>query len=155
MGCWYVARGATDAMNQREALRQSLVKHEGLRLLPYTDTRGRLTIGVGRNLTDVGISQDEAMLLLEHDIDRTIHLLTVNWPQFVKLDETRQRVVTEMAFNLGVAGLMTFTQMLDAIDKSDWVTAAQEARQSLWANQVGMRAETLATMLETGKDARA
>lgn len=142
-------------MTQREDLRQSLIKHEGLRLFPYTDTRNRLTIGVGRNLTDVGISQDEAMLLLEHDIDRTIHLLTVNWPHFLKLDETRQRVVVEMAFNLGVAGLLTFTQMLDAIDKADWVTAAQEARQSLWANQVGMRAETLATMLETGKDARA
>src|SRR4051812_27390106 len=39
----------------RDALVNQLIIDEGLKLSPYTDTVGKLTIGVGRNLTDVGI----------------------------------------------------------------------------------------------------
>lgn len=135
----------------REALRTRLIKEEGLRLKPYTDTGGRLSIGVGRNLTDVGISQDEAMLLLDHDIEKTISLLTVRGaPWFTGLDQVRQQVCCDMAFNLGIAGFFGFTKMIRAIGNGDFVTAAQEMLSSQWAGQVGARADVLAAMMESG-----
>lgn len=49
-------------------LKDMLIRHEGLKLKPYRDTVGKLTIGAGRNLNDLGISEREAMFLLDNDI---------------------------------------------------------------------------------------
>ena len=54
----------------RQLLRSQLERHEGLRLKPYRDTVGKLTVGYGRNLEDVGISRDEADFMLDNDIDQ-------------------------------------------------------------------------------------
>jgi lysozyme len=45
-----------------------LKKHEGLRLKPYRCSADKLTIGYGRNLDDVGISEEEAEMLLLNDL---------------------------------------------------------------------------------------
>jgi len=39
-------------------LKQSLVKHESYSKFPYTDTMGKITIGIGYNLTDRGVTDD-------------------------------------------------------------------------------------------------
>lgn len=128
-----------------------LTRHEGLRLKPYKDSVGKLTIGVGRNLDDVGISNDEARLLLTNDIIRTQADLDRLLPWWNNLDGIRRAVLTDMGFNMGVAGLCTFTQTLDAVQNGRYVEAADHMLHSKWAAQVGPRATELAAMMRTGQ----
>lgn len=133
------------------ALRLLIREEEGLRLKPYTDTAGRLTIGYGRNLTDVGISQLEASDLLEADLTRAVTDLNQEFPFVMKLDGVRQIVLTDMAFNLGIARLKTFVKMLAFVQAGKFYEAAQEMLSSQWADQVGARATRLASAMASGE----
>ena len=134
----------------RQLLRSQLERHEGLRLKPYLDTVGKLTVGYGRNLEDVGISRDEADFMLDNDIDQVERQLeTVD--EYRDLDPVRQTVIANMAFNLGFAGLMGFKNMRSAIDRRDWDRAADEMLNSKWARQVGVRAVELSEIMRTGE----
>lgn len=127
-----------------------LKRDEGVRLKPYTDTVGKLTIGVGRNLSDVGISDDECTAMLENDISRTAASLDAKLPWWRDLDPVRQRVMLNMCFNMGIAGLMTFVNTLAFIKSGNWSAAANGMLASKWATQVGARAQRLAQMMRTG-----
>lgn len=135
----------------RLKLKVQLVKHEGLRLKPYRDTVGKLTIGVGRNLDDVGISKDEAAMMLDADITKVDQALGNALPWWDALDDVRQRVLANMAFNLGVLGLLKFKRTLARVAAGDYSAAADEMLSSKWAAQVGARATELAAMMKTGK----
>lgn len=135
----------------RDALRLQLQTHEGVRLFPYTDTVGKLTIGIGRNLTDRGISDAEARYLLDNDIAIALNALAV-FPWFPALDSVRQRAFVDLCFNLGLPRLRGFVQMLAAAARGDWDTCAAELLDSTYATQVKGRAITIASMLRTGKD---
>lgn len=133
----------------RQLLWQQLIQHEGLRLKVYVDTVGVPTIGVGRNLRDKGITQTEAMLLLEHDLDECIRDCAT-FPWFEGLDSIRQRVIVDMRFNLGPSGLRKFKNTLAAVARGDYQAAANGMLKSLWAKQVKGRAVRLANMMRTG-----
>lgn len=137
---------------QRAKLRTQLLLHEGLRLRPYRDSVGKMTIGCGRNLTDRGITRDEAMTLLEHDIREAIEDLET-FPAFAALNPIRQRVLIDMRFNLGPSRFRGFTRTLAAVAAGDYVTAAAQMRASLWYRQVKTRGVRLAKMMETGREA--
>lgn len=115
------------------------------------DPVGKITIGVGRNLSDCGISDGEALTLLDHDVDACIADL-VTFPWFVTLDPVRQRALVNMRFNLGASGFRGFQRMLRAVADGEYDTAADAMRRSLWARQVPIRAAELITMMQTGKD---
>lgn len=132
-------------------LTEQLILHEGLELKPYLCAAGKMTIGVGRNLEDAGISRDEALLLLRNDIDRIADELAHAIPEFRRLNATRQRVLIDMAFNLGVAGLRKFKKMLAALSADDYARASEEMLRSRWAKQVKGRAVQLACWMKTGK----
>lgn len=123
-----------------------LIRHEGLRLKPYTDTVGKTTIGVGRNLTDIGITQLEAMQLLTNDIDR-VQKEAVSLPWFKSLSVVRQDVVLDMIFNLGLSKLLGFKDMCAALANGNFERASKEMLSSAWAAQVGPRAQELAQMM--------
>lgn len=130
-------------------LRAMLVRHEGIRLKPYRDTVGKLTIGVGRNIEDRGISSDEAELMLDNDIvDHTREAQRLAC--FVKLDPVRQDVLIDMVFNMGLPRVQGFKKFLVALEQGDWLRAKAEMLDSKWASQVGNRAIELAKMIETG-----
>jgi lysozyme len=131
-------------------LREDLERDEGLILEPYKDTVGKLTIGIGRNLDDVGITAAEAHHLLENDIERVLHGLNHSIPWWVRLSEPRQRALANMAFNLGLAGLLKFKRMLRALKDGEYERAANEALDSKWANQVGRRADRIADLIRKG-----
>jgi lysozyme len=93
----------TEALMNR--IKAQLVRHEGLRLKPYRCTAGKLTIGIGRNLEDRGISQKEAYAMLERDIlDFEQQLLNEIPDVYNGLDEVRQSVLLNMCFNLESRG---------------------------------------------------
>lgn len=137
-------------MTYRDQLRPILSRDEGVCTRPYKDTVGKLTIGVGRNLDDVGLSADEIGLLLENDIGRAEAAARRLVPSFDILSDPRKCVVVSMAFNMGEAALSGFKNTLAAINTGRWQEAAQGMRQSKWATQVGARAERLAKMMEQG-----
>lgn len=132
-------------------LKKMLIVDEGCKLNPYWDTAEppKLTIGIGRNLDDVGISDQEAEMLLESDIT---HLLVNADIQDIIAghDQIRQSVILNMAFNLGVRGLLQFQAMIAAFMVKDYVTAALEMLDSRWAEQVGHRSTRLASMMKSG-----
>ena len=136
-----------------ERLRKQLIDHEGLRNKPYRCTAGKLTIGVGRNLEAVGISTTEALYLLDNDLERLIRQMRAEpWFQAVRDNEVRQRVLIDMAFNMGLAGLKTFKRTLEAVEDGDFELASQMMLQSKWSGQVGKRATRLAAMMLSGQD---
>lgn len=126
-----------------EALKDQLILHEGLKLKPYKCTAGKLTIGVGRNIEDIGITEDEARALLDNDILRVAQELDNGLPWWRDLSDVRQRVLLDMAFNLGTPTLMKFKNTLGLIEAGDFVGASEEMLRSRWAEQVGQRALTL------------
>ena len=128
-----------------------LIDHEGLKLFPYHCTADKLTIGVGRNLEDRGISNDEAAYLLKNDIEIVERELLEAQPLVSMLDAVRQRVLVDMGFNLGTPTLMKFSNMWDAIEDEDWEEAADQMLDSRWAKQVGRRAHRLADAMRTGE----
>ena len=128
-----------------------LIKHEGLRLKPYTDTVGKLTIGVGHNLTDNGITEDEALFLLTNDLDRCRCQLNQDLPWWRDLNEARQAVVLSLCFNMGIRTLQGFVNTLGFMRNGQYDKAADNLLKSKWAEQVGQRAVELAAMMRTGK----
>jgi len=138
-----------------ETLKQELRRDEGLpggkpALKPYVDTVGKMTIGYGRNLTDVGITTLEAEDMLEHDAVSALGELGFAFPWFAALDAVRQRALVNMCVNLGLPRLRGFHKMLAALQRGDYDTAAVELLDSRYARQVGARAVRLAQMIRKG-----
>ncbi len=131
-------------------LHETLIRHEGLRLKPYRDTVGKLTIGIGRNLDDVGITREEAMMLLNHDIAKVQREVKNAFPWFSDLNRVRKNVVLNMVFNLGLPRFRQFKKAIAAIRGKRWDEAAKQMLDSRWARQVGRRARELARMMKSG-----
>lgn len=138
--------------SDRRALINQILLHEGLRLKLYTDSLGVPTLGVGRNVRDKGISNEEAFMLLAHDIDEAIADLTQSFLWFAALDPVRQRVLIDMRFNMGPNTFREFRHTLHAVAVGNYTAAADGMLASRWALQVKGRAETLARMMRTGED---
>jgi lysozyme len=134
----------------KAAMFRQLVRHEGLRLKPYADTVGKITIGVGRNLTDNGISELEAEGLCIRDMADVDNDLDRNIAWWREMTPDRQMVFVDMCFNLGWPRFSRFRFMLASAEEGDYATAAAEMLNSRWAQQVGTRAEVLATMMRNG-----
>ncbi|MEX0469944.1 glycoside hydrolase family protein [Spiribacter sp. 390] len=157
-------------MTISDKLIERVKKHEGYETKPYKDTVGKVTIGYGRNLEDNSLSIDElivlfnrtewinasaaenwAEMLLRHDLEKTQDALEewlAIWPMCNKEEQT---VLLDMAYNMGVAGLLTFEGMLHAIDNDDSAQAAAELLDSQYAQQVKTRAVDNAILLAGDK----
>lgn len=137
---------------ERDALRQDLIRDEGLRLTVYTCPAGYSTIGVGRNLEGRGISRPEAMLLLDNDINACLEDLC-GFPWWGALNPVRQRALLNLRFQVGSGGFRAFKQMLSALDRRDFAAAATAARDSKWARQDSPeRARRVTGQIETGAE---
>lgn len=127
-----------------------LIKHEGLRLKPYECTAGKTTIGVGRNLTDNGITEKEAMMLLQRDINVCIQELS-NYPWFDSLCPARRDAIIDLYFCVGGTSFSYFRKLMWAIQNGNWKDAGAEVLDSKFARQTGNRAVELAEMIHTGE----
>lgn len=143
-----------------------LIVHEGLRLKPYRCPRGKLTIGVGRNLEDNpltteekkalgdymhGITENGAKMLLRHDIKKSYAAAQKTVGNFENLTPDRQYALTDMCFQLGAEGVLKFKNMLAAINKELYGLAAVECLKSDYAKQTPKRAKRIAETIRTGK----
>lgn len=136
----------------RDRLKAQLVRHEGIRLKPYKDSVGVLTIGIGRNLESRGITAAEAYTLLDNDIDECLRSCSAAFPWFDALDPMRQRVWMDLCFNLGLTKLLKFKATIAAMERNDFQEAAAHLEDSKWFTQVGRRGPWLCQALRTGAE---
>jgi len=130
------------------SIAQMLVRtHEGVTVYPYTDTVGKITIGVGRNLSDRGLEADEIETLFATDCQIAETVLDAWWPDWRNAPASVQIALYSMAYNLGLPRLASFVKMRLALGRHDFAQAATEALDSKWAGQVGRRAEDIAALL--------
>jgi lysozyme len=132
------------------SIKELIIRHEGVKLKPYICTSGKLTIGVGRNLDDNGITESEAMMMLDNDIaEFTKQLSTLSF--YGKLDEVRKAAIIDMCFNLGFPRFAKFKKMIAALEVGGYEEASNQALDSIWAVQVGDRAKEISEIIRTGK----
>jgi len=135
-----------------ERVKKLLIKHEEKRKKPYDDAtgkklktgdviKGKITIGVGRNIQDNGLTDDEVEYLLENDIKRSIKELKEIFDDFEDLPDEVKLVLIDMVFNLGKSRFLTFKKMISAVKEKNWRRMIEEMRNSRWCNQVGRRCE--------------
>jgi len=123
-----------------------LTHHEGFRNRMYKDSIGIESIGIGHNLRDKPISDKAVLQIFKDDLQDTINdCKTFVW--FEGLSDVRQAVILDMVFNMGLAGFKAFKNTIKLISKGEYTAASIEMLDSLWARQVGPRADTLATMM--------
>jgi lysozyme len=133
-----------------DKLVKQLKKHEGIELKPYKCTSNKLTIGIGRNLEDVGISEHEAEFLLMNDLDTYMTAAkSYNW--YAGLNDARKAVIVNMLFNMGQTNFNKFLKMKQALDVGDHAEAGKQMLDSKWAKQVKGRSAELSKQMETGK----
>jgi lysozyme len=144
-------------------LLQQLILHEGQRGRPYKDEKGHWTIGIGRNLDANPLTDEEQRYLAMNDVNRAVRTLRLRLPWFETLDPIRQRVLIDLAFNMGIDGLLGFHNMLSTLQQAirtghpaDYAEAADHLVDSKWAREdVGAeRRDRLEHMLRTGEAPR-
>ncbi len=130
---------------------EQLKRHEGIKLTPYKCTSDKLTIGVGRNLEDVGISEEEAEILLQNDIQRAVGQLKERFPWTLELDEVRFAALINFTFNVGIGTVSKFVNAMALLKGKKYDMAADEFLKSRWAEQVGQRAVEVTEQIRTGE----
>lgn len=133
-----------------DLLREHFEEEEGVRAVPYRDTLGHLTIGIGHNLAKP-ISKAAILQIFADDLDDAItEVKTLFYGYWDAMTDGRKLALISMCFQLGQAGLQEFRHMIRAIQAGKWEEAAKEALESQWAVQTPARAQRIALMLETG-----
>lgn len=133
-----------------------LRRDEGVRYTPYKDTKGIDTVGVGHNLQAMPLgllyplTDAQVDRILEVDLAEVFEALDKHLPWWRGLTLARQRVLANMAFNLGITGLLGFKNTLQEIRRGHYELAAKGMMASKWATQVGARAKRLADMMVSG-----
>lgn len=136
-----------------------LRRDEGVRYVPYRDTKGIPTVGVGHNLQASPLPSEwvypltdgQVDMLLDADLQNVYHDLSRDVPWWTNLNDVRQRVICNMCFNLGMNKLAGFKNTLAAMRQGRYDDAAAGMLNSAWASQVGARAQRLAQMMTKGE----
>jgi lysozyme len=133
-----------------KAMSNRLTAEEGVRRLPYKDTLGVLSIGVGRNLMSVGLRPDEIQLMLNNDIEQCITDLDLKLPWWRNMTDNRKMALCDMCFQLGINGLLLFKNMLTQMQVNRYDLACEAALDSTWAKQTPARANSVVSLILAG-----
>lgn len=137
-------------MDNVDRLIEQLKRHEGVELMPYQDTVGLTTIGVGRNLAHNGIRMVEADFMLMNDVkDCMEEAKTYHW--YEGLSGARKAVIINMLFNMGKPRFDKFVKFQAALAEGLYDKASTEMLDSKWAKQVGKRAVELSIQMQKDK----
>ena len=132
----------------KQEVAEFIKSHEGVSLKPYLDTKGKWSIGIGRNLDDCGIRMDEALFMFDNDINQSISDLTKVLPEWLQCPPEVQLVLIDMMFQLGIVGFCGFKKMIAAVKQHDYNKMIEEIKDSLYAKQVPSRAEDNISRIE-------
>ena len=130
-----------------DEIEEMLIKNEGMMCNLYKCKSDKHTIGVGRNLTDNGISEEESIYLLKNDIKRVYANLDKHWPVWRSFPYKAQKVCIDLTFNLGINGFMNFRRTRALMEMGMWLQASEELLDSKYTLQVGDRAYRNSAML--------
>lgn len=161
VGLWYIED--TDIFYIYSArmlsdLEDNIRKHEGVRREPYKDSLGNLTTGIGHLITDEDpdwvqdrLDSKQLNQLFQKDLEEAIHLFENIFSEDAidAMSEPRKAALINMCFNLG-SRIKQFTNMIEAVEMQDYEEAGNEMLNSLWAEQVGDRANELARTMARG-----
>jgi lysozyme len=136
----------TDEMQVK--LKRSLIEHEDLKRFPYVDTVGKITIGIGYNLTDRGMPDSWINQQYSDDVQYFYNQLC-EFPWYLDLNSDRQIILIDMAF-MGWKRFLGFNDMISALKIHDYKIASDEMLKSEWASEVKERAISLANGMRTG-----
>jgi lysozyme len=134
----------------RDDLVDQLKRHEGWRSHAYQDHLGWWTIGYGRMIDQRrggGISEQEGALLLANDVELVVTALHQRIDWFGRLPPRKKQALANMAFQMGIDGLLKFHTTLNHLKNRNWSAARRSALESLWAKQTPTRAQEIAGML--------
>ena len=126
-------------------LTENIKLHEGFSGFQYEDSLGFPTIGYG---TKLPLTEEEAGMLLEHRLNKMVNEIHTALPQIENYPRKVQEAIIEMSYQMGVSGVMKFKKMIDALDNEDYVEAANEAMNSLWALQTPSRAKMVSSLIK-------
>ena len=129
-----------------EQLKKEMIRDEGYRKKLYTDSVGKLTIGIGHNIDDLGLSDRGIDMIYQEDLETAHSNLHRLYPQWQSLPEGRQHVLLNMSFNLGYRRFKGFKRFWKAVKADDTDGAIREMKDSRWYSQVGIRADRLSKM---------
>ena len=135
-----------------DILLEQLKDFEGLELKAYQCTAGKTTIGLGRNLDDYGITEEEAYYLAKNNINELEDELDRAIPWWRQLDDARQRALINLSYNVGTTTLLKFKKSLQYLEDGSYEEAAKEVLDSRWADQVGRRAIFISNVFLTGEE---
>jgi lysozyme len=124
-------------------LLESILKHEGFRAKPYQCTEGVWTIGHGIT----SITYDESKHIVQGRIASIRKSILANREHLLNCPDEVLNVLTEMAFQMGIAGLMNFKNTLSALENEDYITASEEMLDSKWAIQTPERAKQMSNII--------
>ena len=148
----YACMPREDKHFDRELIRKRLIDFEGLVLKSYVCPTGYTSVGVGRNLETNGITEEEAMYLLNNDISTVIKKLDKHWIAWRKLDINAQYICIDLVFNMGINSFMSFRKTRAYMELGEWEKAGDELLNSKYAEQVGRRALFNSEQLKSCKE---
>jgi lysozyme len=137
-------------MNYQATIEQ-IKLHEGLRLRMYKCPADKWTIGYGFNLEAREITEEVAEQLLVIVFADIEDSLLKHGLLFYEHNDARKAVLVNMAYQLGITGLLKFKRMIAAYRDCNYIQASNEMLDSRWAKQTANRAETLAEQMLTGE----
>jgi len=136
-----------------EKLRQEIEFDEGCKLGVYLCSEGHRTVGIGHLITEADteyelqigdeITPERVESLFTKDVAIACRDCSEIFRNFNQLPGDVKRVIINMAFQLGRPRLSQFKKFRAAIEKQNYVTAAAEMLDSLWAKQTPNRVERL------------
>lgn len=136
-----------------EQLKQDLVKDEGWIRYAYLDSLSYWTIGCGILIDQRnggGLRDEEIDFILDNRIRLVVEELSTRWPPFQACPEPVQRALCNMAYQMGVGGLLRFQKALAAIEAGDYEEGADEMLRSRYAVQTPARAARVSALIREG-----
>jgi lysozyme len=133
-----------------DALLDTLKGDEGWSPYVYNDTEGFATVGYGFLIDarkGVGLPRPVAEFWLRYAVNERLEALSKRWPAFASQPEDVQQALGNLAYNIGVAGVLGFAKMLGALERGDRKEAAEHLLDSKYATQVPNRAGRVARLL--------
>lgn len=154
-----------------DLIKQILKRHEGIKLVPYLDSLGIKTIGVGWNMQANSLPDDIAQRLKVYEAitpEMAERLLTISlnnaikncqeiFPSFDTVGNNRQLALIDIVFNMGFKVRRLFPRFIHNVNIGDWQQAANELEfadgksiLSSYVKQVGKRAYENINLLVEG-----